>query len=321
MDELAYLKAGQTVLICCDSNAAALLARTLCTFANDTITMHAQILMPSDARPNKDGYALLAHDIELHVVHMNTEAELPPLQLPLVSEATTTMHLFEEDSSTIHTLQAQLEEAFGVTCRQVFIVEGWLQLQLRAGKHGDVHAASHHLRSLHPNSLENGTVADHIIRQLETAGKTITFAESCTGGLLSYYLTQQSGASGIFEGALITYSNRLKSAWIAVEASALKQHGAVSETVVAAMSEGALAVSDADYAIAVSGIAGPTGGTPVKPVGTVYVSVRSKTAQKTLRLQLSGDRRYVQELTVLHAIKTLLLLDKKTFFAHGTENP
>ncbi len=107
---------------------------------------------------------------------------------------------------------------------------------------------------------------------LSTANKKITTAESCTGGLIASGITSEAGSSNVFEAGFITYSNSIKSSVLQVKASTLEQNGAVSEQVVLEMARGALAESRADMAVAVSGIAGPDGGTDEKPVGTVWIA-------------------------------------------------
>jgi len=157
-------------------------------------------------------------------------------------------------------------------------------------------------------------IAAYIIEKLSHARKKISLAESCTGGLIAAYITKESGSSSIFDGSLVTYSNLLKANWLAVDNASLEKFGAVSEETVLQMAEGTLNVSDADYAIAVSGIAGPEGGSEQKPVGTVYISVRSKEKLSTQCLYLKGDRNYIQEQSALYAIKMLLTLNKELFF-------
>ena len=157
-------------------------------------------------------------------------------------------------------------------------------------------------------------IVDYIIDVLSHANKTISFAESCTGGLLSYYFTKQNGASKVLSGSLVTYSNNIKENWLGVSHDTLVKNGAVSSEVVCEMSDGVMSVSEADYTLSVSGIAGDGGGSVEKPVGTVYVSVRDKNSSKEVGLSLMGDRNYVQEQSVLFAMKMLLLHDKETFF-------
>lgn len=107
---------------------------------------------------------------------------------------------------------------------------------------------------------------------LADSNKTITTAESCTGGMIASAITSEAGSSSVFEAGFVTYSNAMKSELLNVKTSTLEQYGAVSEQVVLEMASGAIAVSHADMAIAVSGIAGPDGGTVDKPVGTVWIA-------------------------------------------------
>ncbi|MEM7699707.1 MAG: CinA family nicotinamide mononucleotide deamidase-related protein, partial [Verrucomicrobiota bacterium] len=107
-------------------------------------------------------------------------------------------------------------------------------------------------------------------------GETVSTAESCTGGCIAHTLTNVSGSSDIFPGGYVTYANSSKTATLGVDSDIIEQHGAVSEPVVRAMAEGCLETSGADHAIAVSGIAGPTGGSDEKPVGTVWLAIASR---------------------------------------------
>jgi nicotinamide-nucleotide amidase len=107
-------------------------------------------------------------------------------------------------------------------------------------------------------------------------GEVVSTAESCTGGQIVSTLTNVSGSSAILHQGYVTYSNEAKTEILGVPADLIEKHGAVSEEVVRAMAEGCLRVSGADHAIAVSGVAGPTGGTEEKPVGTVYIGIAGK---------------------------------------------
>ena len=118
----------------------------------------------------------------------------------------------------------------------------------------------------------NTTLAARVLELLCARGEQITTAESCTGGLIASMLTRVPGSSAAFEAGFVTYSNRMKSDLLAVPEVLLEEHGAVSEPVVRAMAEGAMARSGATMAIAVSGIAGPQGGSAEKPVGTVWIA-------------------------------------------------
>jgi nicotinamide-nucleotide amidase len=113
-------------------------------------------------------------------------------------------------------------------------------------------------------------LATEVGMRLTARGYCLATAESCTGGWIAKALTDVAGSSGWFERGFVTYSNRAKSEQLAVEAALIAQHGAVSREVVEAMAKGALKYSPADIAVAVSGIAGPEGGSPEKPAGTVW---------------------------------------------------
>jgi len=124
-------------------------------------------------------------------------------------------------------------------------------------------------------------MAERVLQLLRESGSTLTTAESCTGGLIASMLTRIPGASDSFHAGFVTYDNAIKHSVLAVSEASLASEGAVSETVVKQMAIGALERSGADYAIAVSGIAGPDGGTPDKPVGTVWLAWGSRDALHT----------------------------------------
>ena len=141
---------------------------------------------------------------------------------------------------------------------------------------------------------------------LRARGWKIAAAESCTGGLIAAACTAVAGSSDWFERGFVTYSNEAKVESLGVAAALLQAHGAVSAEVARAMAEGALAHSHADLAIAVTGIAGPSGATPGKPVGTVWLALaRAGAAAQVELLTLAGDRAAVREQTVRHALQRL----------------
>jgi len=143
------------------------------------------------------------------------------------------------------------------------------------------------------NKTKQNTI--EIINLLKSRNQTITFAESCTGGRIASTFTSISGASSVLMGSAVTYANEIKSKWLGVKAQTLTEHGAVSQECVKEMLEGIIAMASADYAIAVSGIAGPTGGTEQKPVGTVYIGIIDNNNITIEHHLFSGDREAVQE--------------------------
>ena len=131
-------------------------------------------------------------------------------------------------------------------------------------------------------------------------------AESCTGGLIAGACTEMAGSSEWFERGFVTYSNAAKSELLGVPASLIARHGAVSEPVARAMAAGALAHSHAQVSVAVTGIAGPGGGSLEKPVGTVWLGWQVKDAGFAQRCHFSGDRHAVRAATVMHALQGVL---------------
>jgi nicotinamide-nucleotide amidase len=142
---------------------------------------------------------------------------------------------------------------------------------------------------------------------LRARGWMLTTAESCTGGLISAACTSLAGSSDWFERGFVTYSNAAKSDLLGVPAALIAQHGAVSEEVARAMAEGALARSKAQVSVAVTGVAGPGGGSAAKPVGTVWMAVgKVGGATEVELLQLAGDRAAVRAQTVARAVKAVI---------------
>ena len=142
----------------------------------------------------------------------------------------------------------------------------------------------------HVIGTEGATLEAVLGDQLRTAGRSIASAESATGGLIGHRLTNVSGSSDYFEGAVVAYANRVKQAVLGVEADAIQSYGAVSEAVAVQMAEGVRATVGTDVGIATTGIAGPTGGTAEKPVGTVWLGYADGTHSRAVRRQFVEDR-------------------------------
>ncbi len=153
-------------------------------------------------------------------------------------------------------------------------------------------------------------LAAAVVNDMTEAGKAVSTAESCTGGWVSKALTDIPGSSAVFHYGVVSYSNGAKEHILGVKNDTLEQHGSVSEPVVGEMAEGVLNLSGADIAVAVSGIAGPTGGTEEKPVGTVWFAwaIRDggKIRSETQQAHFDGDRELIRELTVVHALQGVL---------------
>lgn len=142
---------------------------------------------------------------------------------------------------------------------------------------------------------KNGEKMEEVIGKLLTErGETLSVAESCTGGLIGYRLTDVAGSSKYFIGGVVAYHNDAKIRTLNVSAELIEKHGAVSGEVAEALAKGMRQRAKTDYAISITGIAGPGGGTDEKPVGTVFVGYSDKEITKSLRLKLPGDRNLIR---------------------------
>lgn len=158
-------------------------------------------------------------------------------------------------------------------------------------------------------SDETAARVEALARALLARGWKLASAESCTGGLIAAACTSLAGSSDWFERGFVTYSNAAKTELLGVPAEEIAAHGAVSGEVARAMVEGALARSHAQLAVAVTGIAGPSGGSPAKPVGTVWFGfARADGGVSTECLRFDGDRAQVRAATVAHALQRLRAL-------------
>ncbi len=139
---------------------------------------------------------------------------------------------------------------------------------------------------------------------LREHNKTITTAESCTGGLIASMITEISGSSDIFNGSVVTYSNKVKTQELKVKEETLEKYGAVSIEVVSEMLDGVVNKFDANLAIAVSGIAGPNGGTKNKPVGTVIIGILGEDIGKNVEVcHFKGSRKTIQNQVAKYSLK------------------
>ena len=152
---------------------------------------------------------------------------------------------------------------------------------------------------------ENETLEDVVVRLLTKYDLTVTTAESCTGGLLAGRLVNVPGASEVFRQGFITYSNKAKRKQLDVSKTTLRKYGAVSEQTAKEMATGGVFATDADICIAVTGVAGPDGGTPEKPVGLVYIACYMKDSVQVEEYHFNGNREKVREQTVVQALDLL----------------
>lgn len=310
-------KESEILTIFASQDSFSLIGKILTTLSEDVLVVENETLTPAKAKhSDKNSYLIELNTHQINVLHVKEGKRLPPLLSKVADMSLETFHLIGLDSETCEILLEPLMQTFEVNITTSSYVQGWLKVQAKSNKYGNV---GHFIKSVHELFRGKMFIAkdpiEHIIERLEKNQKTISMAESCTGGLISAYLTSKSGASNILGGGLTTYSNEIKSSWLGVDEEILKTYGAVSEETLRGMLEGCLKASNAHISMATSGVAGPSGGTASKPVGTVFVGVANKEGNFLVeRLLLEGDRNYIQTQSAYYAFKLLFELEKDLFF-------
>jgi nicotinamide-nucleotide amidase len=210
-----------------------------------------------------------------------------------------------EESLPAHIKLAYLPALGQVRLRLTGIWQGDLVPTAEATLNAELDAKIADLEALIPDlayGREEENLQQVVGKTLLAQGKQFGTAESCTGGYVAHLVTSVPGASAYFPGAVVSYSYEMKSKLLGVKAETLTQHGAVSEAAVCEMAEGALDTLGVDVAVAISGIAGPDGGTPDKPVGTVWMAVSDRSRTVTLKQVFGRDRLKNIQLTGTYAL-------------------
>lgn len=309
------INTSERLLIITTKQHFSTIGKLICTVTSDNQILKENMLIPSKVDVFEDGSYLLDYqDSIINVLHVDEMQNMPEILLNF-QDLKSSIHLFQEDKQSALILLNPLAQTFDVQIDIVQLIDGWLKVNIRSNKYGNISKFTNAAKQLLQKKLiASSCLASYIIEKLSSQNKKISFAESCTGGLLTYFFTKNNGSSQILDGSLVTYSNTMKENWLGVNASTLEEFGAVSNEVVSQMSDGVMNVSNADYTISISGIAGDSGGSISKPVGTVYIGIRTKKEHQEIKLNLNGDRNYIQKQSVLHAVKMLILMDKDIFF-------
>jgi nicotinamide-nucleotide amidase len=309
------LNSSDKLLIITTKQHFSTIGKVICTVTADNQILKDSMLIPSKVDVFEEASYLLEYKNSIvNVLHVDEMQKMPEILLNF-EDSKATVHIFDEDKESASAMLSPIAQTFDVHVDIVSLVDGWLKVDIKGNKYGNISKFISSAKQLLPNKLITAScIASYIIDKLSEHEKTISFAESCTGGLLTYFFTKNNGSSKILNGSLVTYSNIMKENWLGVNNSTLQEFGAVSNEVVLEMSEGAMNVSEADYTISISGIAGDTGGTISKPVGTIHLGIRTKDEHNELRINLNGDRNYIQHQSVLFAVKLLILSDKDMFF-------
>jgi len=287
-------KPAQETLIVTNKKTYPLVARILANLTGQQLVVKDDFLIPENAKYTKNSF-LIDFIYPINVILL--EDKVP--EIFIITPEYESINIFKFDKDTAMMF---LEPIFNAHKLNYTVIEN---------EGGFVEIITESLEDIVKKEILNvlptvifGDIFEHIVNNLPP--KKITFAESCTGGLIASSLTKISGSSNCFDGSVVTYANRIKHEWLGVEELTLEKYGAVSEQTVKEMLLGAIEISKADYALAVSGIAGPTGGTPAKPVGTVFIGVADRKTLKVEEFHFKGDRNYIQYQAMMNAIRMFI---------------
>ncbi len=309
------IKDHDVVNIYSHKDSFTLVNKILSTLSEDTLSLKNDILIPSKVTDyDKNSYLLSLENCKINVLYVKENDKLPNI-LFSNHEFKSSLNLIGIDEDSCELLMTSIKNEFEITTTSTQIVQGWIKIEAVA-------KSKENLLSFEQNALQTfkGKIFigdnpfEYLVNCLNKHDKTISVAESCTGGLIASNITKIAGSSQVFNGSLVSYSNEIKSSWLGVDDSALQKHGAVSEAVVMQMLDGGLKASLANICIAISGIAGPDGGSEEKPVGTIFFGVADDNGKFLVeRLQLNGDRQYIQNQSAYSCLRLLFDMQKDIF--------
>ena len=285
----------EDTLIVTNQKTYPLVARIIARLSNQNLVVKNDFLVPENAKFSKNSFYIKINGYNINVILL--EKEVPEIFIITPEYEEINIFRFDKDSALMF-----LEPILNAHKLDYTIIEnegGFLQIFTEPLEE----SIKKELLNALPY-IVFGNVFEHIVKNLPP--EKITFAESCTGGLIASNLTKISGSSHCFDGSVVSYANWVKEEWLGVSHQTLEKYGAVSEQTIKEMLLGAIEISKANYAIAVSGIAGPTGGTPTKPVGTVYIGVADRKSLKVELHHFKGDRNYIQYQAMMTGIRMFI---------------
>lgn len=295
----------------------AVAAKILATLSGDSLELkNGEMLAPVKAHAYiGGGFLLRINDCDVNLLLCEPTRKIPEIKIK-AEKNFEYFCLVDLDEESGRILLDPLAKTYDVRIHASNLIENIVLLKAEENKFGQIQGFMQGVKNLFSQKLIIGKdIIEFIAKTLIENNLKVTFAESCTAGLAAAKFGSFSGVSAAFDGSLVTYANDIKRDWLGVDEEILRTYGAVSEECVRAMLSGAVSASGADFALAISGIAGPDGGSETKPVGTVYVGVLAKNGKSVVeRLNLKGNRNYIREQSVLYAFAALLRLKPELFF-------
>jgi nicotinamide-nucleotide amidase len=294
-----FIKKQNELVIIVNEKLYSTISKIIATLNDDVLEVKDEQLIPSKTiMYEKNSFLYQLDDVNINI--LKYENYLPPI---LLNKEYYKLHVFNYDKESVEIFVKPIFESFNINYIIYENEGGWCEIIVTSLNN----MLLKQLKGFIPNIIVTDNIFEYIKEKLEINQKKITFAESCTGGLIASFLTKIPGSSRVFDGSVISYANEIKSKWLGVDKKVLNKFGAVSEETVLQMLLGILEISDSDYAIAVSGIAGPDGGNELKPVGTVFIGVSDNNGKFFVeRLQLKGNREEIQYQAMMNAIRIFI---------------
>lgn len=283
------------------------ISKILCTLSGDSLELKDETLMPSRTEIfTQNSFALELFNAQINLLKAVPTQKLPNFLLSAENK-TALFSLLNMDKNTADAILSPLSATYNINVFTTSILENLIFVKAVSQKFGQIDSFLLNLKeSLQSNFIDSGNIVNFVVSCLKHKNLSISFSESCTAGLMASKVGQIPGASKVFSGSLVTYSNHIKNVWLGVEEEIFENFGAVSTECVLAMAKGAKEMAGSDFGVAISGIAGPDGGTQSKPVGRVYIAVCDENRSVAKEYNFKGNRNYIREQAALSAYALLL---------------
>lgn len=285
-----------------------LIAKIIASLTDDMLEIKDHSLTPTLAiKTSKKSFVINLNKALINLVEANPLHKLPKLLLDSSNSNLEKFYIYGFETNSIKETFEELSSKFDMDIAMTKYSNFIVLVTIKERKFGDANSFLQECKTLFKNKLIfDKNLAEFVVKTLKIRGEKVSFAESCTAGLIASKIGEISGASDVFDGSVVTYANHIKSSWLGVSDEIFKQNGAVSKECVLEMLNGALKMSGADYALAVSGVAGPNGGSDELPVGTVFIGAMKRDKNVIIRRFLfSGDRNYIRQESVNVAFSLL----------------
>ena len=291
-----------------------LISKMISSHLQCELKLEQETLIPKrHIRLDKGSYTVNCFDKKLNIVQIAINESLPKI---LLREPThqNELQIFGFDKEELSIILEPIADIYNISLHIQEVVKDWQKVYIKSSLQQRQNFIQSARQLVSNRMIVDSDVVPYMLEQFDKKNIFVAFAESCTGGLLSAYFTKYPKISHIFELGVVSYSNEIKANILEVSKDNLFQKGAVSHEVISDMLTGILQKSQATYALAISGIAGPDGGSEDKPVGTVGIGVATHNAQSVEFFQFQGDRILIQQQSVLTAIKMLIVSAQDEIF-------